>query len=492
MPCSLIFSPKIIKIKPVKKSELIFTSILVPLDFLMILGAGLAAYFLRTSSWLEQYRPVLFRLNLPFSRYFGLVIGVSLFLLIVFALVGLYKIKLSRPFLEDFFKIVIGLSAGIIVLVFYIFIRREWFDSRFLILAGWLMAIIFVCFGRFLAGQWQKYLVKKYHLGAHRVLVVGQDGISQKVIQNIKEQANLGYLLVGNLIEPDLKKIRDKMKNPGLEEIILADPDWPRKRIVELVDFCEENHLVFKFIPNLFQTLTVNSQAGTLGTIPLIEIRRTALDGWGRIIKRIFDVIFSSLFIIVFSPIYLLIAFIIKLDSPGQIIYKDYRYGYREKRFVFYKFRSVKADLCDGEFGTEKGNEMLRKLEKDQGKNLRGGSPLHKIKDDPRITKVGKFIRKYSLDELPQFFSVLKGDMSLVGYRPHMSYEVERYNKEQRKMFCSKPGITGLAQISGRSDLDFDEEVKLDLFYIENWSFILDIIILLKTPLIVLFKKHRI
>jgi len=132
---------------------------------------------------------------------------------------------------------------------------------------------------------------------------------------------------------------------------------------------------------------------------------------------------------------------------------------------------------------------MLKKLEKDNENNLREGGPLHKIKDDPRVTRLGRFLKKYSFDELPQFFNVIKGDMSLVGYRPHMSYEVEQYTKEQQKMFVAKPGITGLAQISGRSDLDFDEEVKLDLFYIENWSILLDLIIVIKTPFIILFRK---
>ncbi|MBU1292125.1 sugar transferase [Patescibacteria group bacterium] len=474
-----------------KKSELIFTAILVPLDFLMLVGSGLAAYFLRTNTWITQYRPVYFELSLPFREYLSLVIGVTIFLLVVFALIGLYKIKAHRVLLDDFLKILVGISAGIFVLVFYIFLRQELFNSRFLILVGWFLAIIFVAFGRLLIGYWQRYLMKKYHLGVHRVLIIGKDKVTQKVIKNINQDARLGYLLVGNFSEPNLNKIEQKFKDSCFDEIILADPNWPKKDILELVNFCENNHLVFKFVPNLFQTLTVNSVSSTLGTVLLIEIKRTALDGWGRIIKRTFDIIFSLLFIIVFSPVYLIIALVIKLSSPGPVIYKDYRYGYRRKKFVFYKFRSMRSDLCDGEFGTKEGRDILKELEKDQDRNIRGGSPIHKIRNDPRITKIGSFLRKSSFDELPQFFNVLKGDMSLVGYRPHMSYEVEKYNLEQQKMFCAKPGITGLAQISGRSDLDFDEEVKLDLFYIENWSLILDLVILLKTPFIVLLKKYQ-
>jgi len=471
-----------------KKSELIFTSILVPLDFLMLVGAGLAAYFLRTNPWLVQYRPVLFHINLPFSRYLILLLVVSLFLLIVFALVGLYKIKAGRPLLDDFFKIIIGVSAGIIVLVFYIFLRREWFDSRFLMLAGWLLAILFVFLGRFLVNVWQRYLTRKYHFAAHRVLVVGRDNISQKITQNIREQPSLGYQLVTNLIEPDIEEIKNKISNPGVDEVILADPDWPREKILELVDFCEENHLVFKFVPNLFQTLTVNSQADTLGTVPLIEIKRTALDGWGRIIKRFMDIVGSLVGIIIFAPLMAVIALAVKWDSFGPIIYRNERVSPRGN-FDAYKFRSMKFEYCVGRHCPYSQTADAYEDELIREKSVRQG-PLHKIIDDPRRTKLGKFLEKISLDELPQFFNVLKGEMSLVGPRPHMPKEVAKYEKRHRKVFNIKPGITGLAQISGRSDLGFDEEVELDTFYIENWSLKLDLMILLKTPFVVLFKKH--
>ncbi len=472
-----------------KKSELIFTAILVPLDFLMLLGAGLAGYFLRTNAWVVQYRPVLFHLNLPLAKYFVLTLGVSLFLLIIFALVGLYRIKPSRPLLDDFLKIVIGVSAGMMVLVFYIFLRQELFNSRFLVLAGWLMAILFVFFGRWLANVWQKYLVRKYHFGANRVLVVGRDGVSQRISQYIRGHPGLGYHLVSHLIEPDVQEIKTKINNPGVEEVILADPDWPREKILELVNFCEEKHLAFKFVPNLFQTLTVNSQADTLGTVPVIEIRRTALDGWGKIIKRLVDIVGSLVGIIIFSPIMALAALAIKWDSFGPIIYRNERVSPRGN-FNTYKFRSMKFEYCVGRNYPHTQAADVYEDELVRERNVRQG-PVHKIIDDPRRTRAGKFLEKTSLDELPQFFNVLKGEMSLVGPRPHMPKEVAKYEKHHKKVFNIKPGITGLAQISGRSDLDFDEEVKLDTFYIENWSLKLDSLILLKTPLVVLFKRHR-
>jgi exopolysaccharide biosynthesis polyprenyl glycosylphosphotransferase len=458
-----------------KRSELIFTAILVPLDFLMLIGAGLVAYFLRISPWIAQYRPVLFHLNLPFEKYLLLVFGVSIFLLIIFALVGLYKIQPVRRPLEDFFKIIIGISAGLIVLVFYIFLRREWFDSRFLILAGWLLAIFFVTFGRYLISKFQTHLIKKYQFGSHRVLVIGRDSISQKIIQNIKREPSLGYLLVENLIEPDLEEVKARVKNPGLEEIILADPDWPRERILRLIDFCEENHLIFKFVPNLFQTLTANAFIETLGSLPIVELKRTALDGWGKIIKRIIDIIGAVLGLICLSPLFGLVAFVIKWDSAGPVFVKLKRVS-QGKEFWLYKFRSMIKDA-----------ENLKKFL--WAYNERKDGPLFKIKNDPRVTRVGRVLRKYRIDELAQLINVFKGEMSLIGPRPHQPDEVARYEKHHKKVLAIKPGMTGLAQVSGSSDLPFEEEVKLDTYYIENWSLLMDLKIFLKT-LVILWRDR--
>lgn len=458
-----------------KRSELIFTAILVPLDFLMLIGAGLAAYLLRISPWITQHRPVLFSLNLPFEKYLILIFSVSLFLLIVFALVGLYKIQPVRRLLGDFFKIIIGLSAGLMTLVFYIFLSREWFDSRFLILAGWLMAIILVFLGRYLMSKIQAHLIKKYQFGAHKTLVIGQDTLSQRIIQTIKKEPSLGYILVESLFKPDLEEIKAKVGNPGVEEIILADPNWPKKKILNLIDFCEENHLNFKFVPNLFQTLTSNALIETLGGLPVVELKRTALDGWGRIIKRTVDIIGSFVGLILLSPFFGLIAFFIKWDSVGPVFEKLERIS-QEKEFNLYKFRSM-----------IKNAEDLKKFL--YVYNERKDGPLFKMRNDPRITKIGRILRKSRIDELPQLINVLRGEMSLIGPRPHQPNEIMKYEKHHKKVLAIRPGMTGLAQANGSSGLLFEDEVRLDTYYIENWSLLMDLKIFLKT-LVVLFKDR--
>ncbi len=458
-----------------KKSELVFSAILVPLDFIMLLGAGLASYFLRTSSWVIQYRPVLFSLNLSFNKYLILLLGVSILFLAIFTLVGLYRIRNIRSLLEDFLKIVVGISAGIMVLVFYIFLSREWFNSRFLILAGWFLAISLVFLGRLLVYRFQKYLRRKYHFGVPKVLIIGKDGISRKIMQSIENNPDLGYQLAAHLIEPDLKEIEAKKNDLGIDEIILADPNWPRQRIIELINFCEDNYLIFKFVPNLFQTLTANTSVETLGDVPVVELKRTALEGWGRINKRIIDFIGSLFGLILLSPFFVLIALIIKINSAGPVFVRLDRIS-QGKKFRVYKFRSMVKNA------EELKKELLPYNERKDG-------PLFKMKNDPRITKVGHFLRKYRIDEFPQLINVLKGEMSLVGPRPHQPDEIEKYQQHHRKVLAIKAGMTGFAQASGSSDLPFEEEIKLDTYYVENWSLLLDLKIFLKTWLI-LFKDR--
>ncbi|MBU0897813.1 sugar transferase, partial [Patescibacteria group bacterium] len=198
-------------------------------------------------------------------------------------------------------------------------------------------------------------------------------------------------------------------------------------------------------------------------------------------------VIFSLFFIIIFSPILIIIALLIKLDSKGPIFYKNERVS-KNGCFKLFKFRSMLVHHC---VGSEYGDiEEALKYEKQLilEKSVKEG-PLYKIVDDPRLTGTGKFIRRWSIDELPQFFNVLIGNMSLVGPRPHQPREVAKYERHHKKVLSIKPGITGLAQISGRSDLSFEDEVKLDSYYIENWSLLFDIAILFKTPFAVLKRR---
>lgn len=458
-----------------KKSELIFSALLVPVDFMMFLVAGIVAYFLRVSSWVIKFRPVLFSLNLPFERYFFLLFAVSVFGIFVFAVSGLYNISANKRLFKDFLKIIIAVSATVLTIILYIFFTGRLFESRFIILMAWALAIIFISLGRFFVKKLQRYMVGKYNVGIHYVVVIGQDKMSRKIIKEIKKSPDLGYRIIKEFPELNVLKIKEFLlkAEPAADELMLASPYYERSDVLELLDFCEEQRIGFKFVPNLFQTMTTNVELNTFDGAPIIEIKRTSLDGWGKIIKRAVDAFGSLVGLIILSPFFLITALITKIDSPGPVFVKLKRIS-QKQNFYLYKFRSM-----------IKNAEELKKEILD--KNERNGGPLFKIKNDPRITRFGRFLRKYRIDEFPQLLNVLKGEMSLVGPRPHQPDEIAQYAKHHKKVLLIKPGITGMAQISGSSDLPFEEEVKLDTYYIENWSLMKDIYILLKT-LIVLFR----
>lgn len=469
-----------------KKFDLIFAAILVPVDFLMIVLAAISAYFLRFAPVVTEIRPVIF--NLPFQEYLAIAIFIAILWLILFAFSGLYRIKDNKNPAQEFYKIFLACSAGIMLVMVLIFARRELFSSRFIVLAVWIFSVIYVSIGH-LAISWLQTFFRRRGYGARKVLLIGADRIAEIIAQEIKQKPEIGYRLVGAIknYSPDIisqvKKILTE--HPDLYQIIQSKNGLPQEASLKLVEFCDENHLVFKYTPDLFETQSINIEVGTLAGIPIMELRRTRLEGWGRIIKRLFDVIGSTILIILASPFMFFMALAIKFDSRGPVFFSRYDDGERLKRvgehgqlFNYFKFRSMRP-------GTH--NMRYREL---ADLNSRSDGPLVKIKNDPRVTRVGRILRRYSFDELPELFLVFIGKMSLVGPRPHFPEEVEKYQRHHKKTLMIKPGITGLAQISGRSNLSFEDEVRLDAYYIENWSLMLDLQILFKTPLAVI-KYHK-
>lgn len=451
-----------------KRGELIFSVLLLPVDFLMLNAAGIVTYFLRTRI-LSSFRPVFFEFNLPIEKYLLLTLLVSLIFMMTYAISGLYSLKSTRSTIEEFFKVVVASSAGIMAMIVYIFLRQELFNSRFLVLGAWFFSIIFVSLGRLIMRYVQRYLVSKRDFGIHKVMIIGEDDVTQKVVGYIRANPAFGYRIVKHLANPEVAEVKSAIGNPGVDEVILANPNYPADRVLELIDFCHENHLTFKFVPNIYQTLTANFAFDAFAGVPLVELRRTALDGWGRVIKRGLDIFGSLGGLILLSPLFLLIAFAIKWETEGPVFVHLERIS-GKKRFKLHKFRSMIKDA-------EKYKTLL------EISNERADSPLFKMKNDPRVTHIGRFIRKYRLDEFPQLWNVVKGEVSLVGPRPHQPDEIAKYEKRHRRVLAIRAGVSGLTQISGSSDLPFEEEVALDTFYMENWSLWQDVKIIILTVL---------
>jgi len=462
-----------------KKSDLFFNVLRLPVDFVMLSAAGIATYLLRTEI-LSTFRPVLFEFNLPLIKYIYLVLTVSGIFLAVYAISGLYSLKVRRRMADEFFKVVIGSSAAIMVVIIYIFLRQELFDSRFLVLGGWFFAIIFVFLGRFIIRHLQVILVSKYNFGIHRVAVIGQNEAADKFCRDIKSDPSSGYRIIQQINEASMGSIPSVIRKSEIDEVVLINPSNSPRQLRDLVDFCQENRIIFKFVPDPYQVSTAHFDADIINGLPLIEFRKTALDGWGRVIKRAIDILGPSLGLIVLSPIFLICAFAIKWETAGPVFVKLRRVS-RHAEFDLYKFRSMidNAHVL---------NPYLRSMFNDRVDS----GPLWKMRNDPRVTKVGRVLRKYRVDELPQLFNVLKGDMSLVGPRPHQPDEISMYQRHHKKVLAIKAGVTGLGQVSGSSDLSFEREVALDGFYIENWSLLTDFKIIAKTAVKMLFDKSAV
>lgn len=468
-----------------KKSELFFSALQVPIDFLMIILAALTAYEVRNVPQILALKPILY--SFPFDAYLKVVLMVAPLFIAVYAIEGLYDIRATRKFWKEALKVLSATSIGLVIIIIAIFLKREWFSSRFIILAAWMIASFYVVLARYLLQILQKWLLKTRGMGVHRVLLIGRNGKINTVAKLFQQNKKLGYRVVDQIETASLKVIKEISRLKGVDEIILCEPSVTDDEQEKLIDYCAIHNIVYKFIPTTLQTS--NFEMGVLSGEPLIEVKHTPLDGWGRILKRVFDLVASIIGIILTSPVMLVTAIAIWTESRGPIIYKNERVGGDGKKFFVYKFRYMKWDHC---VTTENPNlDGALQLEKQliEKQSVRKG-PLYKIKCDPRKTKVGSFIEKYSIDELPQLFNVFLGTMSLVGPRPHQEREVEKYMEYHRRLLTIKPGVTGMAQVSGRSDLDFEKEYRLDLYYIENWSFWLDIQICLKT-FGVLFRKRR-
>jgi exopolysaccharide biosynthesis polyprenyl glycosylphosphotransferase len=468
-----------------KRSELFFLFILVPLDFAMIVLSGLSAYYIRFAKFATEIRPVIFSLPLP--DYLKVLAIVALLWLPIFAIAGLYRIRRGRSFVREFYRVFLGCSTGFMLIVILIFIRRELFDSRFIVLAGLVFSIIYVAFARSVVRLAERMLFN-YGIGVHKIVMVGASKTGDTLIGEFASNKDNGYEVVKRLRDfsaESANELEEFIKASAVDEIFQTDPSLSKAEMIRLFDFADEHHLAFKYAADLFEAKVRKTELTEISGIPIIEVIKTPLEGWGRIVKRIFDIAVSTVIIILISPILALTALLIKLDSIGPVFFskKDdgsqlYRVGQGGRLMRYFKFRSMILNSDSMRY-----NELA-------SKNMRKDGPMVKIKDDPRITRVGRFIRRFSIDELPELFFVLKGDMSLVGPRPHLPEEVAKYEHHHKKVLTIKPGITGLAQISGRSDLTFEEEVKLDTYYIENWSLGLDISILLRTPFAVLKKRE--
>lgn len=451
-----------------KRSELTISAILVPLDYAALLAAAALAYHIRFAQ-LDAIRPIIF--SLPFSNFFRLAGAIAAAWIAVFAFAGLYATAARRSWRAEFVRIVLGASTGFALILAVIFFSRELFASRFIVLASWLLAIAFVLAVHAIVRLVERALFAR-GIGVHRIALIGTGRAADALVAAFAARPRLGFRVVARFDafpnHDAAAALADLWDRRAVDEVIDATTPPDPARLQELIDFCGDRHLPMRFAADLLTASTTRVDVEAFAGVPLVELKLTPLEGWGRIAKRTFDVVGAFLLLILTSPLLTAIAVAIRATSRGPVLFRQRRIGQAGRPFMFLKFRSMRA-------GAHEEWAQLRATSDRSG-------PVPKIKRDPRVTPVGRVLRRLSLDELPQLFNVLAGTMSLVGPRPHLPEEVADYERRHRKVLALRPGMTGLAQVSGRADLAFEDEVKLDTFYVEHWSLGLDLVILLRTP----------
>ena len=421
---------------------------------------------------------------------------------------GLFKLRGEFSFSEDFIRVIKASTLSFLVLVLTAFLFRQGFAyrdgqlinldfsySRLVFVYDWILsAILFwltLCIVRVIQIF---YRTKERNLIP--TIVVGAGEMSEVCITEMSEKPRLGYKLVGVVtarLNEDASQIRklgvrklghfdnlpELVKRYGIEEVLITDTRIPARKMFEVLMECgRDHHIKYRVIPNLYDCLPGKTEIATIGTLPMVKLFEEPLRGPQRALKRSMDVAASLLLILLSWPFWLVLAILIKLESRGPIFLKQERVGMDGKLFLMLKFRSMRDGMDDREH-----QELMRRMI--NGEDVNQGTddaPLYgKVKDDPRLTKIGSWMRRFSFDELPQVINVLMGQMSIVGPRPPLQYEVRHYKDWHRTRFHVKPGITGLWQVSGRNRLPFEEMVRLDIFYIEHWSPLLDLKIMFKT-----------
>lgn len=425
----------------------------------------------------------------PYTAYVPLAVVLTILAIGIFRIEGLYFPARGRSFLDEAYTLINGTTTATLLIMAITFFVRPLVYSRAVYVYTALLIVSLLAIARMV----KRALIARLRargIGVDRVLIVGAGEVGRALMRNIVAQPDLAYQVIGFVDDhyerghTDIgrfKALGETQNLPVLlqellvEEVIVTLPWTARDKIISIMELCQRYGVSAKVVPDLFQLSLSRVAMDAVGGVPLLGVREPKIGTWNAIIKRAIDICGSLVLLTLVSPVMAVTAVLIKVDSPGPVIFRQKRIGRCGRPFVTYKFRTMRE-------GAEEEQEELNELNEADG-------PLFKIKNDPRHTRLGRWLRRMSIDELPQLFNVVRGEMSLVGPRPPMMCEVSHYQDWHKQRLEVSPGVTGLWQVSGRSELAFDEMCMLDIYYIENWSPWLDVWILLRTVPTVLFAR---
>ncbi len=461
-------------------ASLLYNVFLVIGDFLALLVAFGGAFVLRVSI---DSRPLAAAVSA--STYLRIFLVLLPFWILIFTLLGLYENRIYEKRFIEIGRLFVGSFIGLLFVIFWNFLSvKPIFPAKLVPIYGFILAFILLVIFRNLA-RLLRTISFRYGYGITNVLIMGNTTIASELADSLYDSSLSGYKVVGivggqSLEHKDIKTFTSfevACKHVGVEAIhsivqteLYADSDKNN----DILSFAQSNHIAYRFIPGNTELFVGNIEVELFrSSVPVIAVHQTPLLGWGRIIKRVFDIVLASILLVLTSPIMLLVA-VINFFSSGGVFFRQTRLTRFNNKFRVFKFRSQykKYDGTTPEEAFAKiGKPELAKKYRENGDFL---------EKDPRTTPFGQFLRRTSLDELPQLFNVIKGDLSLVGPRALIPEELSAYEK-RHAILSVKSGLTGLAQVSGRKNISFDERRQLDVYYVQNWSFWMDIVILVKT-----------
>jgi len=456
------------------KVRTIFAVTLALTDMLMAAAAFSSAYWLRRwIPWPEEAQ------NMgQLIDYASLILTHVVSIVIIFGFSKMYYVTRTTSRVDEFYGAFKATSVGTLmgVALSSLLFKNSSLAldySRGMILYGWGLTIILITVGRLIHSNVRSQL-RQRGWGCDRVLIVGTGEVGRMVHQKIQSNPGIGYEVAGFVtvdgsdeqaplgaeILGGAGQLAPLIDQHDVDEVIIALPEATHQDILMLLSECERGQVTVKVFPDVFQIMAGPVGIGDLGGLPLVTVRDIALRGWRRVAKRMMDVVGAGIGLVVLSPVMLVVAIMIKLDSPGPVFYVQQRMGLDARPFNMLKFRSMR-------------------------KNAEANGPGWTVEDDPRVTRLGRFLRGLNVDELPQLINVLLGQMSLVGPRPERPIYVNQFRRSIPRYMdrhWEKAGLTGWAQVNGlRGDTSIAERTKYDLWYIENWSLLLDFKILIRT-----------
>lgn len=467
-----------------------YSLILILGDFFVLLAAFTVAYITRVQ--LDD-RPLVAPVYAVDFLWTALTI--LPFWILIFAIIGLYQANIYNRRLVEWSRIIIGCFIGILFIIGWEYVTEEHlFPARLVVVYVLLGSIALVILERELIRAFRS-MMYRFGRGVSRVLVIGNSEATRDIAKSIAETSKTGYQVVAVAapkrlvtVESGVKNYTnidaalDSIDNLRITTIIQTDLYDSESRNQRILAAAQSRHIQYNFIPGEPEFYTGKNTVDVFMGYPLITVHQTPLVGWGEMVKRIFDAIVSFVLIVLLSPLYLLLFVLQKILNPGPAFYVSKRLSRFSDPIDLIKFRSMSAQYGKKDAADEFRDMGREDLAKEYEKN-------RKVEDDPRITRFGKFLRDTSLDELPQLFNVFKGDLSLVGPRPILPQEVKFGKSRAALLHSVRSGVTGLWQVSGRSNLSFEERIELELYYAQNWSFWLDVKILFKTIGVVIRKQ---